>query len=56
MPKPSGGKGAAVVIGTRPEAIKLAPVVSELRKRGMETTIIGTGQHRDLVDPVLDLF
>jgi UDP-N-acetylglucosamine 2-epimerase (non-hydrolysing) len=56
MPKPKGGQRAAVVIGTRPEAIKLAPVVSELRKRGMETTIIGTGQHRDLVDPVLDLF
>jgi UDP-N-acetylglucosamine 2-epimerase (non-hydrolysing) len=56
MPKPKGGQRAAVVIGTRPEAIKLAPVVSELRRRGMETTIIGTGQHRDLVDPVLDLF
>jgi UDP-N-acetylglucosamine 2-epimerase (non-hydrolysing) len=56
MPKPKGGRRAAVVIGTRPEAIKLAPVVTELRRRGMETTIIGTGQHRDLVDPVLDLF
>jgi UDP-N-acetylglucosamine 2-epimerase (non-hydrolysing) len=56
MPKPKGGRRAAVVIGTRPEAIKLAPVVSELRRRGMETTILGTGQHRDLVDPVLDLF
>ena len=56
MPKPEGGRRAAVVIGTRPEAIKLAPVVSELRRRGMRTTIIGTGQHRDLVDPVLDLF
>jgi UDP-N-acetylglucosamine 2-epimerase (non-hydrolysing) len=54
MPKP--GRRAAVVIGTRPEAIKLAPVVSELRRRGMQTTIIGTGQHRDLVDPVLELF
>ncbi len=56
MPEAKGGQRAAVVIGTRPEAIKLAPVVSELRKRGIETTIIGTGQHRDLVDPVLDLF
>jgi UDP-N-acetylglucosamine 2-epimerase (non-hydrolysing) len=56
MPKPEGGRRAAVVIGTRPEAIKLAAVVSELRRRGMQTTIIGTGQHRDLVDPVLDLF
>ncbi|MEP7040150.1 MAG: UDP-N-acetylglucosamine 2-epimerase (non-hydrolyzing) [Chloroflexota bacterium] len=56
MPNTDGGHRAAVVIGTRPEAIKLAPVVSELRKRGIDTTIIGTGQHRDLVDPVLELF
>jgi len=56
MPRPLGDKRAAVVIGTRPEAIKLAPVITELRKRGIETSIIGTGQHRDLVDPVLDLF
>ena len=47
---------AAVIIGTRPEAIKLAPVVRELRNRGLETIVIGTGQHRDLVDPVLKLF
>ena len=47
---------AAVIIGTRPEAIKLAPVVIELRSRGVETSVIGTGQHRDLVDPVLALF
>jgi UDP-N-acetylglucosamine 2-epimerase (non-hydrolysing) len=47
---------AAVIIGTRPEAIKLAPVVGELRRRGVRTTVIATGQHRDLVDPVLGLF
>jgi UDP-N-acetylglucosamine 2-epimerase (non-hydrolysing) len=47
---------AAVIIGTRPEAIKLAPVVLQLRERGVETIVIGTGQHRDLVDPVLELF
>jgi UDP-N-acetylglucosamine 2-epimerase (non-hydrolysing) len=45
-----------VIIGTRPEAVKLAPVVLELRRRGIETIVIGTGQHRDLVDPVLRLF
>jgi UDP-N-acetylglucosamine 2-epimerase (non-hydrolysing) len=50
------GHRAAVVIGTRPEAVKLAPVIRELRERGIQTTIIGTGQHRDLVDPVLELF
>jgi UDP-N-acetylglucosamine 2-epimerase (non-hydrolysing) len=47
---------AAVIIGTRPEAIKLAPVVGELSRRGVRTTVIATGQHRDLVDPVLALF
>jgi UDP-N-acetylglucosamine 2-epimerase (non-hydrolysing) len=47
---------AAVIIGTRPEAIKLAPVVLQLRERGVETIVIGTGQHRDLVNPVLELF
>lgn len=50
------GQRAAVIIGTRPEAIKLAPVIRELRARGVETIVIGTGQHRDLVDPVLQLF
>jgi UDP-N-acetylglucosamine 2-epimerase len=50
------GPHAAVIIGTRPEAIKLAPVVRELRRRGVRTTVIATGQHRDLVDPVLALF
>jgi UDP-N-acetylglucosamine 2-epimerase (non-hydrolysing) len=47
---------ATVIIGTRPEAIKLAPVVMELRRRAIKTTVIGTGQHRDLLDSVLALF
>lgn len=55
-PSPQAGQRAAVIIGTRPEAIKLAPVVRELRDRGIDTTVIGTGQHRDLVDSVLGLF
>lgn len=55
-PARHAGLRAAVIIGTRPEAIKLAPVVRELRDRGVDTVVIGTGQHRDLVDPVLDLF
>lgn len=47
----------AVVLGTRPEAIKLAPVIVQLRRRpDMEVFVIHTGQHRDLVDPVLKLF
>ncbi len=35
------------VIGTRPEAIKMVPVVKALRRCGIETRIIGTGQHTD---------
>ena len=48
----------AVVIGTRPEAIKMAPIVMELRRRASEfhTTVVATAQHRDMLDQVLDLF
>lgn len=45
-----------VLFGTRPEAIKLAPVIVELRSRGVPTMVIATGQHREMVDQVLDLF
>ena len=48
-----------LVIGTRPEAIKMAPVVRELRARaasGLESIVIATGQHQDLVWPILDFF
>ena len=45
------------VFGTRPEAIKMAPVVLALRaKAGVDCRVCVTGQHRDMVDPVLDLF
>jgi len=43
--------------GTRPEAIKLLPVVAELRNRpGLRCTICVTGQHQELLDEALDLF
>lgn len=46
-----------VVMGTRPEAIKLAPVVAALRRRkGLQTLICATAQHRELLDQVLKLF
>lgn len=46
-----------VVIGTRPEGIKLAPVVEALRREpGVETRVALTGQHTDLLDQVLDVF
>lgn len=45
-----------MLFGTRPEAIKLAPVIAELRRRDLATLLIATGQHREIVDQVLDLF
>lgn len=45
-----------VVMGTRPEAIKLAPVVAALRRRGFKTLICSTGQHRELLDAALRPF
>jgi len=47
-----------VIIGTRPEAIKLAPVMHALREAGhqVRTQLVLTGQHGELVDEVLKLF
>jgi UDP-N-acetylglucosamine 2-epimerase len=45
------------IFGTRPEAIKLAPVVNELTARpGFDCKICVTGQHREMLAQVLDLF
>ena len=46
----------AVVLGTRPEAIKLAPVIRELRSRDMPALIVSTGQHREMTTAALGLF
>jgi len=46
-----------VVLGTRPEAIKLAPLIRELRRRpGQRTHVCLTGQHREMVTSVLGFF
>lgn len=46
-----------VVLGTRPEAIKLAPVVSALRaSKRYVPVVVSTGQHRHLLDQLLGLF
>ena len=46
-----------VVFGTRPEAIKMAPVVKELEKvADIETIVVVTAQHREMLDQVLYLF
>lgn len=47
----------AVFMGTRPEGIKLAPVVAALKKSdSLRALVIGTGQHREMLDQVVDLF
>ncbi|WP_244930843.1 UDP-N-acetylglucosamine 2-epimerase (non-hydrolyzing) [Nocardioides sp. W7] len=46
-----------VVLGTRPEAIKLAPIVTALRDSGhYEPVVVSTGQHRHLLDQLLGFF
>ncbi|HEX6309180.1 MAG TPA: UDP-N-acetylglucosamine 2-epimerase (non-hydrolyzing) [Longimicrobiales bacterium] len=48
---------ALVVVGTRPEGIKLAPVVDALRARGaVDARVALTGQHTTLIDQVLGVF
>ena len=51
-------KRVLLVFGTRPEAIKMAPLVYEFKKHGdvFETLVCVTGQHREMLDQVLDLF
>lgn len=50
-------KKVMVVFGTRPEAIKMCPLVKELKSRNMfETVVCVTGQHRQMLDQVLDCF
>src|SRR2546428_1359345 len=66
VPRKMGGESTAdgrsrlhalVVFGTRPEAIKLAPVVAQLRARpGVDVSVCVTAQHREMLDQALDLF
>lgn len=47
----------AIILGTRPEAIKLAPVIQKFRaSKQFQTHVILTGQHREMVDQVMQLF
>jgi UDP-N-acetylglucosamine 2-epimerase (non-hydrolysing) len=46
-----------VVLGTRPEAIKLAPVIHALRKQSsLALSVVSTGQHREMLDQVFKVF
>ncbi len=46
-----------LVFGTRPEAIKMCPIIKELQKRkNMEVIVCLTGQHKEMLQQVLDIF
>ena len=50
-------KTVMLVFGTRPEAIKMCPLVNELKTRkGLKTLVCVTGQHRQMLDQVLSVF
>ena len=48
----------ACVFGTRPDAVKMAPLVKELEKHPekIRQVVISTGQHREMLDQVLSVF
>jgi len=49
-------KKTLLCFGTRPEAIKMAPVIWELKKQKLEFKVCVTAQHREMLDQVLDFF
>lgn len=53
---PSHAPHVTVIFGTRPEFIKLVPLIHELNKRSLRTTICNTGQHQELLTTMLDAF
>lgn len=51
------GKTVLCVVGTRPEVIKMAPVIRRLRSQtGLTCRVLATAQHRDMMDQMLDFF
>ena len=52
-----GRKRILCVVGTRPEAVKMAPVIQALRREHWaQVIVLATAQHRDLLDQVLEIF
>ena len=50
-------KKVMLIFGTRPEAIKMCPLVNELKSRKeLQTIVCVTGQHRQMLDQVLEVF
>lgn len=48
--------GILIVLGTRPEAIKLAPVIDAARRRDVPVAVCTTGQHSEMLAPILEFF
>lgn len=55
-PPPPGPLHVMVVYGTRPEAVKMAPLVHALRATSLRVTVTVTGQHRSMLDQVNEVF
>jgi UDP-N-acetylglucosamine 2-epimerase (non-hydrolysing) len=45
-----------IFIGTRPEAIKLVPIFKQLTSDGIQTTLVSTGQHKEMVEQIFSFF
>ena len=56
MKKPLEKGTIAVVIGTRPEGIKLCPLVLAMRAHGLNACVLSSGQHRDMLSSVFSAF
>src|SRR4028119_1142344 len=55
-PENSPRRKILVLFGTRPEAVKLALVISELKKKNFQTVVVSSSQHADLLAPLLEIF
>jgi len=57
-PEPNGRIRVMTIVGTRPEAIKMAPIIHEFdrRKDTFDLTVVNTAQHREMVDQVFSIF
>jgi UDP-N-acetylglucosamine 2-epimerase (non-hydrolysing) len=53
MAEPGGASAVWLIVGTRPEAVKMAPVAHALRSRGARALVVTTGQHADLAPAAL---
>lgn len=53
---PSSPASVVAIMGTRPEIIKMAPVVLALRQRGIPTHVLHTGQHEEMAWPLYEFF